>query len=185
INFRFVKLIADTNAYYLTPESLKILGKKKVIHKFVEFKKLIIKYTNQYPADVDVYLFTDLIKNYKNIYDNFFNKTMFLLQKKSEKIISNKILQQQFKRIKNHLGFKNKNEIKNFAIKTIASYAAEGVVFDKLAKSKNFSNCIWLNIEEADQRTIEITNCLRTKSNLGKMPMIFPKSQSLDNNIDS
>lgn len=185
INFRFVKLVADTNAYYLTPESLKILGKKKIIHKFVEFKKLIIKYTNQYPADVDVYLFTDLIKNYRNFYDSSFKKAMAILKEDSQQMISNKILQQQFGRTKDHLGFKNKNKINDFVIKTIASYAVEGIVFDKLTKSKNFSNCIWLNIEEADQRTIKITNCLRTKRNLGKMPMIFSMAQPIDNNIDS
>jgi len=175
IKYRFVKLIADTNAFYLTPESIKFLGQRKITKKFNEFENLISQQIKQYPAHTRVYLFTNLIKKYKKLYDDSFNYTLRLLQRNPEEIIPNKTLKQQFNRTKKHLGFKNQNEIKNFSFKTIASYAAEGMILNKLSKTKNFSNCVWLNIEEVDQRTIKITNCLRIKRGIDKLPMIFLK----------
>ena len=68
----------------------------------------------------------------------------------------------------------NQKSVQEFSFKTIATYAAEGMVLDKLSATKRFSNCVWLNIEEVDSRTVSITNCLRQQNNIESMPMLFP-----------
>jgi len=169
INFRFVKLIADTNAYFLTPNSLDVLGSKKIEKKFQEFKNLIINQTKNYPTKVETYLFSELIGKYSKFYKDSFNS----IYKDSNKYINKKLLDEQIKRTKKHVGLKDSNLVKDFSIRTIASYGAEGIVFDILSKTKNFSNCVWSNIEEIDQRTIDISNILRKKQKISKLPMFF------------
>lgn len=175
IRYRFVKFIADTNALYLAPESMTVLGKKKTIKKFREFKIRIATAMEQYPARTAVFLFTDVLKRYKRMYNEAFAVALRILERNPRELISEKTLKEQFERTRKHVGLRDLDEIKSFSLRTIASYAAEGIIFGLLTKTKTFSNCIWLNIREADQRTIEITNCLRVKKRLGKLPMIFPK----------
>jgi len=175
IKYRFAKLIADTNIYYLTPDTVKILGRKKIMMKLKEFKNLIIEKSKQYPVKVEVYLFTELTKKYKKVYKESFYKTFNLLKKNPEEIIPKKFLKQQFSRTRNHVGLESPDKIEDFSLRTIASYASEGIIFDLLSKTKDFSNCVWLNIEEVDQRVIVITNCLRHKKNLEELPMVFLK----------
>jgi len=173
IQFRFVKLIADTNIYYLTPEVLDILGKRLVEKRLNNFKDLIKKETAQYPTNVEVYLFTELIKNYQQIYDDSFNYILNELQENNGNILPTKYLEQQFTRTKKHVGLSDNKVIEDFSLKTIATYVAEGIIFNYLAKESYFSNCVWLNTEEVNPRTIELTNCLRKKQEIGDLPMVF------------
>lgn len=183
LKFRLVKVIADTNAYYITPYSLKVSGKKKIKKIFFRFKRKIeIMLKKDYSiAETKAYLFTTLIKEYQKEYEGTFSEALKILDSDVSKLIKLKTWNQQLQYIKRHLGFKEyqQREIIDFTKRTIATYAAEGIMFNLLAKTKKFSNCVWLNIEEVDQKTIEITNCLRKRKNLGKLPIIFPKKGML------
>jgi len=173
IKYRFVKVIADTNAFYITPESIKILGKIKIKKKYAEFKKLIQQSLKKYPISVKVCFFTDLIKKDKAKYDEIYLNSKNILKKDTQKLLAKKIIVDQIKRTRDHVGILGKKEAFDFAINTIATYAAEGIVFDKLSKTPKFSNCVWLNNHEVDDRTIQITNCYRRKLKFGNLPMVF------------
>lgn len=174
LNFCFVKIVADTNLNYITPETTEIIDTERIKKRFKEFRNRVQKAARSYPVPVKVILFSDLIKNFQTEYDSAFSKAFRLLKK--EKLISNKILQAQIRRTKKHVGLRQR--ILEFSQRTIATYAAEGIVFDLLSKTKNFPNCVWLNFEEADKRTVAIINCLRRKSGLGNLPMVCLKKMS-------
>lgn len=179
LKFRFVKIIADTNAYYITPESLVILGKKEIKNTFFEFKgriKEILKKDYKF-IKPSVYLFTDLIKIYQKEYENAMVEVLDILNSKNSDLIGVKIWKKQLKYLKRHLGFKDnqKKEMIEFTKKVIATYGAEGLIFERFSRTKKLSNCVWLNIEEPSLESIEITNCLRSRRNLGKLPMVFLK----------
>jgi hypothetical protein len=172
IQVRFVKLIADTNAFYLTPESLSITGKMVVEKRFEEFKKLIAERLRAYPAGSKVYRFTELISDYQALYDQTYAKALSLLQNKPGKLVPLTTVQAQIERTKHHMGMTDQARIKDFALKTIASYAAEGIMFTQLTNA-NLGNCVWLNNHEVDQRTITITNCYRKLIGEDNLPMVF------------
>jgi len=177
LKFRFIKLIADTNAYYITPYSLQVLGKEKIKKVFSDFKRKIeemIRKDYKF-VEINTFLFTNLTNKYQKEYENAVFKALDILDSDISKLIKPKTWNQQKEYIKGHLGFKEyqRKEIIDIAKRTIATYGAEGILFNLLSKTKNFSNCVWMNIEEADQRTIAITNCLRQKSRLANLPMIF------------
>ncbi|MBI2607393.1 MAG: hypothetical protein HYW51_01045 [Candidatus Doudnabacteria bacterium] len=171
LKYRFVKIIADTNAYYLTPESLQRYGEQNVKRKFLEFKTKIEGGILKYPARTKVFLFTELIKDYQQLYDKSFQKALKLL--KQDKLVSKWWIAEQLKRTKEHVGINEAEKLQEFCFRTIASYAAEGLVFGRLSKTRFFANCVWLNIEEADERTITITNSLRIKEGKDPLPMLF------------
>lgn len=171
--FRFVKIIADTNAYYLTPESINISGKAKISKKFKEFKYLIKKQTAQYPVKTRVRFFTEVAKSFNGIYKDVYECACRILSENPYKLLPRKIFKEQILRTKTHVGISDKQWARDFSVKTIATYCAEGVVFALLAETKEFSNCVWLNNHEIDKRTIEITNCCRRKMDIGELPMIF------------
>lgn len=178
LHFRFVKIIADTNVYHLTPESLGILGEENIKGKFLVFKREIeMMVEKNYEIRPRVYFFTDLIKDYKKEYEEALDESLRILNRDVRDLVSFKTWQEQLQFTKEHMGFKKlqQKEIMDFARRTIATYAAEGIVFNLLSGTKDFSNCVWLNIEEISDRAIEITNCLRVKKGIGKLPMIFPK----------
>ena len=173
IKFQYVKIIADTNVYLLTPDSLKILGTIKVQTIFNEFSKYLKQAVVNYPVKTKAVLFTDLLKPYWQEYITFYQKALKTLQMNPEKLIPQKIYLEQLKRTKDHMGFENKKQIISFTNRTIATYAAEGMVFDLLTRTTPPNNWIWLNLRETDTRTISISNCLRKQNNLGKLPMLF------------
>ncbi len=171
IKYRFVKVIADTNAYFLSPESLKKYGESKIQKVFRDFRNRVLFAMNKYPAETDAYLFSDMIANNQRLYNRSFKEALKLLER--SELVPNKIIQAQNQRTRDHVGIKMEEQIKQFSFRTIASYAAEGIVFSRLAKTQDFSNCIWLNIEEVDDRTIVITDCLRRKQGIDPLPMVF------------
>ena len=183
LKFRFVRIIADTNAYYLTPVSLKILGKKKIKNKFLELKEKIKKefrkndtiQKNVYLSDV--YLFTDLINRYHKAYEETLNNSLRILESSPANLISKKTWKELLKFTEKYMGFQKsqQKEMFDFTKRYVATYTAEGIIMELLSKTDKLSNCVWLNFAEADQYVIEITNCMRKKMNLENLPMIFPK----------
>jgi hypothetical protein len=171
IRYRFVKVIADTNAYFLSPESLKKYGKSKIQKAFRDFRKRIIFAMKNYPADTNAYLFSDMIAKNQGLYNRSFKQALKLL--KLNQLLPEKIIQLQNERTRDHVGIDMEEQVKQFSFRTISSYAAEGIVFSSLTKTGDFSNCVWLNIEEVDDRTIAITDCLRLKQGSGSLPMVF------------
>lgn len=173
LQYQFVKLIADTNAYYLTPDSLLQLGEETVRTSFRKFKQKIQERIELYPANSKVYLFTELLGQYRNLYTQSYQEALRLLR--AQKLLSKDILLKQFKRTREHVGISGQKNVEEFSLKTIATYAAEGMAFDKLSQASRLLNCVWLNIEEVDTRTIAITNCLRRRKGIDPLPMWFPK----------
>lgn len=179
LKLRFVKIIADTNAYYITPYSLKVLSKQKIKRSFRKFKRKIgeILKRDYRPIKTKSILFTGLLKGFRKEYNSAVGGALEILDYTPAKLIKTKTWNKQLEYIERHMGFSSnqQSEIENIAKRTIATYGAEGIIFDLLSKTKEFSNCVWLNIEEVDRKTIEITNCLRKRRNLNELPMIFPK----------
>jgi len=173
IKYRFVKLIADTNALYITPESVNQLGKDKILKANQDFKKFVERKASDYPIPVTVYLYTELIQPFQKEYNDYYQEAMAKLDKDIGKLVPENAYQAQLTRTRDHVGIKDDQWVKSFTDRTIATYAAEGMVFNKLSKTDNFSNCVWFNIEEANDRTVTITNCLRERNNLGHLPMLF------------
>jgi hypothetical protein len=166
-NIEFYKFIADTNIELVKNKN--VIADNNSIEKFYEFKKLLENETKNYPVKTSIILFSDFLKKkrlylkYKNIYKTWLVK---INQDSSFK----KLLNQQIRRTNEHMGIKNQIFAKQIAAKTIASYAAEGAIFELLqARQENY---IWFNTSENDKRTIKITNLARIK----KMPMIFPQN---------
>lgn len=169
IPFRLVKFIADTNAYYITPRSLVISDSKGVENKFQEFKNKLSKY----PKQIEVALFTEVIKPYVRFYREIYQIVMDLLKNKSQILLSKAVIDKQIRRTKEHVGIVNVSYAREFSYRTIATYATEGVMFYLMSKDKKFSNCVWLNSYETDRRTIDITNCYRRKIGIEDLPMVF------------
>lgn len=183
LKFRFIRIIADTNAYYLTPISLKILEKKKIENKFLELKEKIKKEFRKNDAIQknvclsDVYLFTDLINRYRKKYEETLNNSLRILESSPANLISKKTWEELLKFIEKYMGFQRsqQKEILDFTKRYVATYATEGIIMELLSKTDKLSNCVWLNFAETEQEVIEATNCMRKKMNLENLPMIFPK----------
>lgn len=174
LRYRFVKIIADTNGFYITPECLDIIGARTITNQFRKFKILIAKNTRRYPAAVKTYLFSELMAPYLSLYDSSFALAMRSFDNDRNKLASRNILAQQIARTKKHIGLSDIKYINEISKRTIATYAAEGVVLGEISKSARFSNCVWMNTSEVNRRTITITNCLRVKLWYTSLPMLFP-----------
>lgn len=176
LTFRFVKIIADTNAYYITPDSIDILGERRVVEVFLDFKRRIDEITERdYPLKVNSCFFSELICPIQDLYENWVQQALRQLKANPEKLISQSIWDKELKYLKEHMGFDSsqKDELLDFARKVVATYCSEGMIFDRLSQTEEFSSCIWLNIEEAIDASVGITNGLRKLNNLGPMPMVF------------
>lgn len=171
--FRFVKIVADTNAYYLTPGLFSVIRRRPPREKFLEFKNLIEKETLRYPVKTEAILFTVLMRPFIGVYEQIYKKSCESLNIKPADLLPDALLRKQFTRTEKHIGIKNRKWVRDFSIRTIATYAAEGVVFEKLSRTVGFSNCVWLNNHEIDKRTVEITNCYRRKIGICDLPMVL------------
>lgn len=178
IKIRFTKLIADTNLYFLYQDFMDPEDISRAEVKIREFRDRINDLLiGQYPADSTAILFTDLIKDVRSRYETYYNEAITILSTNPAKIISSQVLEQQLRRMHEHVGFsENKsNELSQFAKKVAASYGAEGMIFDLLNKSR-LPNSIWLNFEEQEERVMATTNMLRQLHNLQNLPMLLPKT---------
>lgn len=171
LNFRFVKIIADTNLKHITPESLNYIDSQKVSETFLEFKNKIVQKVKDYPVAVEVVFFTELISELNQKYLIFLNQANRKLE--INRLVGKKIIDLENERIREHVGIVSNSFCSEFSLRTIATYAAEGVIFEFLTKTEAMSNAVWFNLYEIDERTIVITNALRKIKNLGSLPMVF------------
>ena len=150
IDQTYYKIIADTNAYYLSPETIKKCGEKRIKTIFNRFKRTIQKECNEkYGIDkVKVVLFTEIIKDYKEEYE----KTFFNVLNSVNRYISQQEFSEIEKYLKEHVGFKKQKELEKFTKKVIASYIAEGTIIPKI-----FHNPVWINFDEPEI-LVNITN---------------------------
>ncbi|OGC60381.1 hypothetical protein A3K34_00945 [candidate division WWE3 bacterium RIFOXYC1_FULL_40_10] len=176
INFQFVKLIADTNSRFIYPSSLKYEDSKVITLKKNEFRSLIANSVADYPATVRVYNFWDLLKmtGLQKTYRNLFDLVYKELAKPRQKLLASSIINKQITRTREHIGIKDKVLAKEVAIRTVATYGVEGIILEKLEKTKYMSNCVWFNTEEVSKRALVITNFLRRSIGADPLPMIFP-----------
>lgn len=166
-NIEFYKFIADTNIELVKNDS--VITNNNSIEKFREFKKLLENETKNYPVKTIIILFSDFLKN-KRLYRKYKIIYKTWLKKIDQDSSFKRLLNQQIKRTNQHMGIKNQKFTNQIATKTIASYAAEGAIFELLESQQE--KYIWLNMSEINNRTIKITNLARVE----KMPMIFPKN---------
>jgi len=174
VSYRFVKVVADTNAWYLTPDSLEILGQQTVVAQFREFGARITTALNGYPGAPRTEQFSDLMAPYQPLYDQSYQLALAELQADPSRLVPMAIWEAQLVRTRHHMGMADEATVRDFSNKTIASYAAEGLVLDALSRTPEFGQCVWLNNHEVDDRTIAITNCLREREGIAPLPMIFP-----------
>ena len=180
IKFRFVKLVADTNSKFLTPNSLEITSSRVVNKRLAEFRSLIKDGLATYPASATALSFWELLRGTRltKIYKEAF-KTAYLGLKSGSGGVSSEIIEAQVERTQDHVGITDPGWALDFSLRTIATYGAEGIVFCYLSKFAQFSNCVWLNLEEVSERTITITNFLRRRQRRSDLPMIFPDARKL------
>ena len=137
----YYKIIADTNAYSLSPESLRLIGLENVKKIFKQFKEEIQKRCDIFygVGRVKVVLFTDLIKNYKKVYKNLFKYYI----NEIDKLASKKELIDIGNYLKKHIGLKE--NIEEFTKKVICSYIVEGILIPLV-----LPNPIWINFDEPE-----------------------------------
>lgn len=173
IPFRFVKLVADTNAWYLTPESLDILGENLIRARFAEFARRISECLESYPGQAGVALFSETMLPYQRLYDDTYKKALAKLKSDPDAVLDPVVWQQQLERTRHHMGMADEDMVKEFASKTVASYGAEGMVLDRLSQEGSLRQAVWLNNHEVDERTVVITNFWRDRMGIDNLPMLF------------
>ena len=137
----YYKIVADTNAYYLSPETVIKYGKKRIENIFQCFKRKVEQAClKRYGVGkVKVVLFTELIKDYKEIYEVIFTTVVASIFS----YVSTKEFRDIKDYLKEHVGFLEGEALNRFATRVIASYIAEGVVIPKV-----FTGPIWVNYDE-------------------------------------
>jgi hypothetical protein len=120
---------------------------------FSSYLKIRERTEKFYPQNTKAILFTKLMEPYKGVYETHFSKAMSLLNQNPKNLIPLEAWQKLLCFSKEHIGFRDSNnkEILDFTKRLIASYGAEGIIFDYLSKTIDYSNCIWLNFEETEK----------------------------------
>lgn len=169
---QFLKLIADTNWLYLYPESLRRTGVTRLSEISERFEDLLQKKADQLYGEgrVKVINFTRLQEKLKTDYDRAFYDVL----NNFEEIVPEKLQTQWEKRLISHVGLseKQRREGRALAQRVIASYAAEGIVFELLDKSGILPNPVWISLDEPSFAG-ETTEILRKRKGLPPLPKIF------------
>lgn len=172
----YTKIIADTNGLYLYPKTKQILGEAKLRKLSAKFKSLLEEKAQKlYGKDTpSVVLYTKLQARFKDEYDFFFNFVYADLNQSEPKIIPDKILSHWINRVKSHVGLPKKDQEQKIEItkRVIASYAAEGIVFELLNQLVVLPNPVWANWEEPPLNG-ETTEILRQRYGLTPIPKIY------------
>jgi len=173
-NQKYYKLIADTNAYYLSTATLNFISKEKLQESFNKFKILIQEKCDKIygKGKVKVILFTDLIKDNLDEYEKIFFDSI----DKIESLVSKTDIQKVEDYLKEHIGIEKENILKDFTKKVLASYIAEGVVIPKILK-----NPVWINFDEPSSLT-NVTNTLNNGIKIKFFKKNFPNKIGLKKN---
>lgn len=171
---QLLKLIANTNWLYLYPDSLRRIGEARLREISERFENLLQKKANQLYGEGKIKLlnFTRLQERFKNGYDRAFDDVLGNF----EEIVPEEIKTQWETRLISHVGLteKQKRERKTLAKRVIASYAAEGVVFELLDKSGVLPNPVWISLDEPSFAGVT-TEILRKRKGLPPLPKVFFK----------
>jgi len=107
-------------------------------------------------------------------YEMFFNFIYKSFLKDKSELVSSDILDAWKDCMINHIGMTKKDKIEQLNVmkRVIASYAAEGMVFEILNRSKILPNPVWVNWEEIPNMA-KTTNILRLRYGIEPMPIIY------------
>lgn len=169
---QFLKLIADTNWLYLYPESLKRTGEIRLREVAERFEELLQNKAGEIYGKGKVRLlnFTRFQEKFKTAYDRAFYGVL----NNFEETVPKKLQTQWETRLVSHVGLseKQRQERRALAKRAVASYAAEGIVFDLLDKSGILPNPVWISFDEPPFAG-ETTEILRKRKGLPPLPKIF------------
>jgi len=169
---QFLKLVADTNWLYLYPETLERIGEKRLVSIAKQLERLLQKKADQiFGKDkVKIMNFTKLQKKFKREYEKAFNEVL----DNFEEMVPCEIKNQWEVLLISHVGFSEKQRKYREALakRTVASYAAEGIVFALLDKAKILPNPVWISMDEP-LFTGETTEILRKRRGIAPLPKIF------------
>ena len=135
----YCKIIADTNAYSLSPESIKLIGEEEIRKIFKQFREEIKIRCDEFYGfgKVKVVLFTDLIKDYLDEYKILLAE----YSNKIEQLATKEELEGVKNHLKEHVGMKE--GLEEFTKKVICSYIVEGIIIPRVLQ-----NPIWINFDE-------------------------------------
>ena len=175
-NAKYIKLIADTNGLYLFPKSKIILGRSKInLLSEIFLNELRTKSKNLFGnLSPKFYLYTYFQNKYREKYEMYFNSILTSLTNK-QNVIPIKSLEAWEDCMINHDGFDKENEIdeqRDVMNRIIASYCAEGMIFELLSKNNIIPNPVWINWEEKPETAVT-TQILREKNSLQPLPIIY------------
>jgi len=167
-----IKLVADTNWLYLYPRTLEKVGEKRLKKIADRFEFLLQEKSDEMfgKNKIRVINFTRFQKRFEREYGQAFNGIV----ENYEKIVPDKIKKKWENYLASHVGLpeKEKSYRKELAKKAVASYVAEGIIFDLLDKRGLFPNPFWICVDEPEfvGNTTEI---LRKEKGIRPFPKIF------------
>lgn len=175
-NASYIKIIADTNAKYLYIKSYEILGEKKIQTLSKTFKtNLETKAKELWRQKAPkFYLYTEFQEKLKDEYEMFYNYVYKSFQNGKSKLVEKDISKAWYKCMFNHIGYSktDKSEREDVMKRAIASYAAEGMLFEMLKTNRTLPNPIWVNWEETPNLS-KASNILRKRYGLDELPIIY------------
>ncbi|OGM63603.1 hypothetical protein A2961_04515 [Candidatus Woesebacteria bacterium RIFCSPLOWO2_01_FULL_39_21] len=173
----YIKIIADTNGLYLFVKTKNILGNKKIRDLSNKFRDLLTKKAKELLGQFspEIILFTKIQKPFKKEYEMFFNliyQSFNTVTKSS--FVTQEILDAWMDCMINHIGLtsKDKKERVDVLKRVIASYAAEGMLFELANRFGEMPNPVWINWEEKPELA-KTTNILRQRYGLENIPTIY------------
>ncbi len=173
---KYIKIIADTNAKYLYIKSYKILGETKMNFLSNKFKKLLeIKSKRIFTKyDLKFYLYTEFQRRFVYEYEMFYKLVYESFKNTRSKFVNKEIYKAWYECMFNHVGYTKKDKLERLDVlkRGIATYAAEGMLFELLNKSKMIPNPVWINWEDKPDMA-EASNILRLRYGLNKLPIIY------------
>lgn len=175
-NTNYTKIIADTNALYINPKSIKILGDKKIAKLSLRFKKALEQTRNALlkAKSPKIILYTDLKKGFAKEYDLFFNLIYQSFNNTGSPFVPNNIYKHWVNRVTEHVGLTEKEKAEKYDAvrRSISTYAAEGMIFNLLNQSGLMPNPVWANFEEPPENG-QSTEILRVRYGIASLPILY------------
>lgn len=153
LNYKFYIFTADTNPSIMYPES-------KVRYSSKQLESLSRSFQKQLQKRADTLLdknkavvlrFSKIMNKYLPIYQKTFNQIYndLSIDLYKNKWVNSRLSKQVIKHLSNHIDIPMdlKAELEERACRYLASYAAEGMVFNMLNKIYKFKNLVWINNE--------------------------------------